>query len=157
MRALVAIIGASLLLFVACSDEETPEERVRSYVDLVAETAEARKWRSFEDYVADDYTDDRGLDKKDVLAIIARYILANQSIYILERIASVRIDDQHNARAVVYAAIAGQPVSDAEDLVHVTADFYRFEIDLRAGEDGVFRTRRGNWKPVGPEHFLIGR
>jgi len=158
MRALSAIMGTSLaLLLVGCSDEETPENRVRSYIDQVAESAEARQWRSFDDYLADDYTDDHGLRKKDVLAIIGRYILANQQIYILKRIASVQIDDRGNAHAVVYAAMAGEPVSNPEDLARITADFYRFEIEARAGEDGIFRTSRGDWKPVAPEQFLIGR
>lgn len=154
----VAIFGALLILLLAgCSSEETPEQRVRSYIDLIAESAEARKWRSFEDYVADGYGDDRGLSKKEVLAIVTRYILANQRIHIFKRVALVRIEDPQNAHAVVYVAMAGQPVTDPEDLARVTADFYRFEIDLRAGEDGVFRTVRSDWKSVGPDQFLIGR
>ena len=158
MHARSAILGVSLVfLLMACGGEETPEERVRSYIDRVAETAEARKWRAFDEYVADDYRDDRGLDKEQVLAIIARYILANRNIYILERVASILIDDPSKAHAVVYVAMAGQPVSNPDDLALVTADFYRFEIDLQAGEDGIFRTVRGDWESVGPEQFLIGR
>jgi len=53
--------------------------------------------------------------------------------------------------------MAGQPINDPKDLMQLTADVYRFEIDLQPGEDGVFRTRRGDWKPVSPEQFLIGR
>ena len=137
--------------------EETPEDRVNSYIDRVVESAEARNWRSFKDYIADDYKDGHGLRKDEVLGIVARYILANQRIHILKRVASIRIDDPRNAHAVVYAAMAGQPVSGPQDLVDIRADIYRFEIDLQAGEDGVFRTTRGDWRPVGPEQYLIGR
>jgi hypothetical protein len=158
MRASISVPGALLVLFLAgCGGGETPEDRVRSYIDRVAEAAEARSWRSFGDFVTDDYSDDRQLSKQDVLAIIARYILANQHIHILERVASIQILDPQNAHAVVFAAMAGQPVSGPDELARISADVYRFEIDLRAGENGTFRTRRGDWRPVSPEQFLIGR
>jgi hypothetical protein len=158
MRALWAVLAASSIMILAgCGGEETPEDRVRSYIAQVIESAEARDWRSFKDYVADDYNDDHGLRKEEVLGIVVRYILANQRIYILERVASIHIDNPANAHAIVYAAMAGQPVSGPEELARIRADVYRFEIDLRAGDDGVFRTRRGIWSPVGPEQFLIGR
>jgi hypothetical protein len=144
-------------LLTACGGEPTPEERVQVYIDKVTASAEARKWRSFEDYVADEYADDRGLSKKDVLAVVARYILGNKQIHILERTAAIRIDNPRHAHAVVYAAMAGQPISGAGDLAHITADVYRFDVDLAASEDGVFRVIRGEWKPVSPEQFLIGR
>ena len=158
MRSLSALLVAPLVLLLAgCGGEETPEERIRGYIDRVEESAEARSWRSFEDYVMDDYDDDRGLSKEEVLAIIQRYILANRSIHILKRVVSVEIGDPGTAHAVVYTAMAGQPVSSAQDLAGVNADFYRFEIELRAGEDGVYRTSRGDWRPVAPQQFLIGR
>jgi len=158
MRMPRLMVWASLALLLAgCGGDETPEDRVRGYIERVTESAEARKWRSFDDYVADDYSDDRGLSKEDVLGIIGRYILSHKSIHILDRVASIDIDEAGNARAVVYAAMAGQPINDPKDLMQLTADVYRFEIDLQPGEDGVFRTRRGDWKPVSPEQFLIGR
>jgi hypothetical protein len=151
-----ALLTSIIVTLAGCGDEETPEDRVRGYIDRVIESAEARNWRSFRDYVADDYKDEHGMNKEAVLAIVARYILANQRIYILERVASVRIENPRNAHAVVYAAMGGQPISGAQDLARIRADVYRFEIDLRAGDDGVFRARRSVWKPVGPEHFLLG-
>ncbi len=158
MRTFFLLLAATFTLVTAgCGGEPAPEERVRAYIDQVAEAAEARKLRSFDDFVADGYEDERGRTKSEVLGVIARYILANQRIYILKRVASIGVDDPHHARAVVYAAMAGQPVSGPEDLRRISADVYRFEIDLSAGEDEVLRVTRGDWKRTGPEQFLIGR
>jgi len=158
VRSLRLVVGAILIALIAgCGGEQTPEDRVRNYIDQVAESAGARNWRDFDEYVADDYSDARGLQKKDVLAIVTRYILVNQHIHILKRIASVRVEDSGDAHAVVYAAMAGQPVSGPEDFARIKADFYRFEIDLSTGDDGDFRTRSGDWKPVAPDQFLLGR
>lgn len=157
MRWIPGLVASLLLSLTGCGDEPTPEERIRAFVDQVAESAEERKWRSFTDYVSDDYMDDRGLSKDEVQAIITRYILANQRIHILKRVAKISVDEPDRARAVVYAAMAGQPVSGPEELPSITADIYRFEIELRPTEDGTFRVTRGDWRPVGPEQFLIGR
>jgi hypothetical protein len=148
---------AIVLLLAACGAEPTPEDRVRAFIDQVAESAEERDWQSFEDYVAKDYADDRGLTRKDVLALVARYLLANQRIYILKRVAAIRIDDPPHAHAVIYAAMAGQPFPGPEDLAGIDADVYRFEVVLTAAADGALHLTRGDWRRVGPESFLIGR
>jgi hypothetical protein len=158
MRLPAAILAAStLLLLVACGGEPTPEARVRAYIDQVAESAQTRQLRDFDDYLTEDYEDERGLTKQEVLAIVTRYILANQRIYVFKRVAEVRIDDPAHAHAVVYAAMAGQPVSAPEDLARINADIYRFEIDLVADANGQYRVIRGAWRPAGPEALQIGQ
>lgn len=156
-RALLAIAGLMSVLTAACNGTETPEDRVRAYVDRVAASTASRSWPAFNDYVAESYADPHGLGKDEVLALITRYILANRRIHVLKRVAEIRVDDDHRAHAVVYAAMAGVPVDSAQDLAGVNADIYRFAIDLVAGEDGAFRVVRGDWRPAGVEEFLIGR
>ncbi len=155
--ALVRAVLAVLLLLVACGGEETLEDRVRRFIDEVADTAEDRDWRALGDFVADDYRDDRGLDKPQLVAVGVRYILANQRIFVLERVAVVEAQGPGSARARVYAAIAGRPMSGPQDLLRVTADIYRFDLDLHADADEVLRVHRLDWRAVGPQEFLTGQ
>jgi hypothetical protein len=157
LRASLAVLATPLvLLFVGCGGEQGTEAQVRAYVDRVVEAVEERAWRSFGEYFADAYQDRRGLSKDEVIAVLARHVLAHQRIYVLRRVASVQIGDPHDARVVVYAAMAGRPLSGPQDLARLAADVYRFEIDLRAGPDGEFRTVRSDWQAVALEQFLIG-
>lgn len=156
-RARFAIVVFVTALMAACGGPEPPEERVRAFIDQVAASGESRNWLAFGNYIADGYSDERGHTKEEVLAMVARYILANQSIHIFKRVSQIRVEDRGGAHAVVYAAMAGQAVSDPEDLARISADLYRFEIDLEPGEDGDFRIVHGHWQPATIEHFLLGR
>jgi hypothetical protein len=155
LRPLVAALLA--LLLAACGGPDTPEERARAFIDQVAESASERAWRAFDAYVADDYGDERGLDKAAVLGLVTRYILANQRIYVFKRVADLRVQDPAHVSAVVYAALAGQPVERVEDLAGMTADLYRFEIELTATAGGAFQVTRGDWRPAQAQELLLGR
>jgi hypothetical protein len=129
---------------------------VRAFVSDVADSAEQRRWRDFRDYVADAYTDERGLDKNAVIGMVTRYILANQRIHVLTRVAEIRVDDAGDASATVYAAMAGQPMATAGDLARMRADVYRFEIRLAEGAGGALQVVRGDWQAVPAADFLLG-
>jgi len=147
-----------VMLLVACSNPQTPEERVRAFIAEMADSVEQRSWMSFDVYVSDKYRDGRGLDKGAAIAIVTRYILANQQIYLLQRVPVVQVDmpSPMRATAVVYAAIAGQPIVQAEDLSRIEADVYRFEIALAENADGDLQVTRGDWQSVPMASFLLG-
>ena len=152
-----ALLVWTALLVGGCSDPEDPAARVRAFVSDVADSAQRRRWRDFREYVADDYRDGRGLDKDAALAVVTRYILANQRIHVLTRVAEIRVDGANGgASAIVYAAMAGQPMATAGDLARVTADVYRFEIRLDEGADGALQVVRGDWQAVPIADFLLG-
>jgi hypothetical protein len=153
----LALLALLVVLLGACGGTDTPEERARAYIDQVAESASERDWRAFDAYVADDYSDTQGLDKAAVLAIVTRYILANQRIHVFKRVADVRVKDPQHVSAVVFAALAGQPVERIEDLAGMTADLYRFEIELATTAGGTFQVTRGDWRPAEAQELLLGR
>jgi hypothetical protein len=142
-----------LTLLASCAREDSPEQRVRAFVDRVAASAEARAWGDFDAYLADDYRDAQGLTRTETLAILARYILAHRSIHVFHRIRALEIRDPRQARVVVLAALAGGPVAGPEDLARLAADLYRFELELR-DDGGSLRVSSGAWQPVGLEALL---
>lgn len=151
---LIALLLAPLMS--GCGDEETTEDHIRTYIDQVAASAQDRDWRAFGGYIADVYADARSFTKQEILGIITRYILANQRIHIFKRVANIQVHELGHASAVVYAAMAGQRVTSANDLALITADIYRFDIDLATDEAGELQVTRADWKPVPMEDFLSG-
>ena len=144
-----------LALLTGCADDRGPEQRVRSFIDQVVASAEARAWRDFDAYLTTDFTDARGLTRQEALGVVMRYILGHRSIHIFHRVREIEVLDAHHARAVVLAALAGSPVSGPGDLAGVNADLYLFELDLTDAGDG-FQVSRGAWQPVGLEALLLG-
>jgi hypothetical protein len=151
------ILTAALTLIVlaSCSRDDTPEQRVRAFVDRVAASAEDRAWGDFDAYLTGDYNDAQGLTRKEVLGIVTRYILAHRSIHVFQRVRTIEVRDAHHARVVVLAALAGSPVAGLEDLNRLSADLYRFELELKDDGNG-FKVSRAAWQPVGLEALLSG-
>jgi len=154
LPARVLALLALTLLMVGCGQKDTPEQRVKAFVEQVAASAEARRWGDFDDYIADDYADAQGLSRKEVLGLVVRYILSHQSIHVFQRVRDIDVSDPRHPRAVVLAAMAASPVSGPEDLAQIQADLYRFEIELTADGDS-FRVARAAWRSVGPEALLL--
>ena len=142
-----------LLLLAGCARQDTPEQRIRAFIDRIAAAAEARAWNDFDAYLAEDFSDGRGLTRREALAVVARYILAHRSIHVFQRVRQIEVRDPRHARAVVLAALAGSPVDAPEDLARIDADLYRFELELADEGDG-FRVRSAAWQPVGLEALL---
>mgnify|MGYP001244298782 CR=1 FL=1 len=151
----VLTLALSLLVVPACTREDDPEQRVRAFVERVAASAEARAWGDFDGYLTDDYRDTQGLTRKEALGVLTRYILAHRSIHVFQRVRSIEIRDRHHARVVVLAALAGSPVSGPDDLARLSADLYRFELELTDEGDG-FKVASAAWQPVGLEALLSG-
>ena len=144
-----------LVLLAGCARQDSPEQRVRAFIDRVAASAEERAWGDFDDYLANDYRDASGLTRKEVLGILTRYILAHRSIHVFHRVRTIEVQNHHQARIVVLAALAGSPVAGPEDLTRLAADLYRFELELTDDGDG-FKVSSGAWQPVGLEALLTG-
>ncbi len=151
-------LGLVFLVLGGCSEEPTPEARVRAFIDEMAASAEARSWLDFRTYVADAYQDSHGLNKKAVLGLIARYLLAHQQVYLLTRVPQVRIDREMplEAQAIIYAAMAGQPIGSAQELAGIRADTYRFALEIAEQEDGELAVVSGRWQSVPTANFLLG-
>ena len=143
----------ALALLVGCAGGDDPEQRVRAFIDRVAASAEARAWSDFDTYLAEDFRDDRGLTRREALAVVTRYILAHRSVHVFQRVRQIEVRDPGHARAVVLAALAGSPVDGPDDLARLDADLYRFEIELADEGDG-FRVTNAAWQPVGLEALL---
>ena len=153
-RCLIVLLMA---LLAACGGpQDSPEQRVRAMVASGEAAAEARKLSRFEDIVAQDYNDPMGRTRRDVLRLAAGYFLRNHSIHLLVHIGEIQVQDPQHARATVYVAMAGSALGGPEQLLALQADLYRFDLRLKADEDGRFQVVSADWEPALPADFIGG-
>ena len=138
----------------ACSSErDSPEAQVRALLAQGEAAAEKKESATLRQMISEKYSDSRGQDKKAVEAMLRFYFLRNQSIHLFTRIRQINFPQPDLAQADVMVAMAGQPISDAEELERLRADLHRFEITL-ARESGEWKVMRAEWRRAEFADFL---
>jgi hypothetical protein len=138
----------------ACSSErDSPEAQVRALLAQGEAAAEKKESGVLRQLISEKYSDSQGQDKKAVEAMLRYYFLRNQSIHLFTRIRQIGFPQTDLAQADVMVAMAGQPISDAEELERLRADLHRFEITL-ARENGEWKVIRAEWRRAEFADFL---
>jgi hypothetical protein len=138
----------------ACSSErDSPEAQVRALLTQGEAAAEKKESAVLRQMISEKYSDSQGQDKKAVDALLRYYFLRNQSIHLFTRIRQIGFPQPDLAQADVMVAMAGQPISDAEELERLRADLHRFEITL-ARENGEWKVIRAEWRRAEFADFL---
>jgi hypothetical protein len=138
----------------ACSPgRDSPEAQVRALLAQGEAAAEKKESGVLRQLISEKYSDSQGQDKKAVEAMLRYYFLRNQSIHLLTRIRQISFPQPDVAQADVMVAMAGQPISGAEELERLRADLHRFEITL-ARESGEWKVIRAEWRRAEFADFL---
>jgi hypothetical protein len=138
----------------ACSSErDSPEAQVRALLAQGEAAAEKKESGVLRQLISEKYSDSQGQDKKAVEAMLRFYFLRNQSIHLFTRTRQISFPQPDLAQADVMVAMAGQPISDAEELERLRADLHRFEITL-ARENGQWKVMRAEWRRAEFADFL---
>ena len=145
---------AILLSVAACSSgQDSPEAQVRALIEQAESAAEKKDSGTLRRFVSEKYSDSQGQDKKAIEAILRYYFLRNESIHLLTRIQQISLSKPDIAHAVVMVAMAGQPISAAEDFERVRADLHRFEITWTR-ESKEWKVVRAEWRRAEFADFL---
>lgn len=145
--------AALLLALAACGQPEAPEIEIRTFVAKAQTAAEQRNARDLRALVADDYVDAQGHDRKTIEQLIRLHIFRNQSIHVLTRIHAIEFPEPERALVTVMAALAGRPVTSADELAGLNANLYRFDLELiRRGKDD-WQVRHAAWEPAALADF----
>lgn len=143
-----------LPLLVSCSPaEDSPETQVRTLLKRGETAAEKKEAGVLRQMISEKYSDSQGQDKRAIEAILRYYFLRNESIHLLVRIQSIAFPQPAQAQAVVLVAMAGQPISGAQELERLRADLHRFEITL-ASENKEWKVIRAEWRRAEPGDFF---
>lgn len=141
------------LSLLGCSEPRSPEQRVRALIENAERAAEQKQVRTLRGYVSERYRDEAGRDRGAIEAVLRLYLLRHEKIHLWTRIASVRLAPPRRADAVVYVAMAARPISAAEELATLRANFYRFEVGL-VEEDRQWRVVDAAWRTAELADFL---
>lgn len=154
MNLVPALLVILLAALSACSsDPDNPEQQIHEMISAGEEAVEARSIITVLDFIASDYQDKHGRQKKDIKQLVAGYILRNKSIHLLTRVHHVALnEDANRADVVLYVGMAGVPVASVDQLVFTRADMYRFDLSL-VMEEGDWRVAQGSWHQARLEDF----
>lgn len=144
---------ALALALAACSRQSSPEAEIRTLVAQAQTAAEERDVRALRALIADDYADDRGHDRKAMENLIRLHVLRHQSVHLFTRIRGIEFPEPERALVSVAAAMAGRPVIKADELVGVSADLYRFDLEMVRRNGNEWQVRRAAWEPARLDEF----
>jgi hypothetical protein len=143
-----------ILLLAGCgTSDDSPEQRLRGWVARGEAAAEARSLTEFKALISEQYRDQSGRTRRDVVRLAARYFLGHRSIHLLTQVQGMTLVDPERAQLILIVAIAGRPFPDPEHLLGFRADLYRFDLELVLEED-EWQVIDGSWHSVGWKEFL---
>ena len=146
MLRLTAVLLATVIA--GCSADD-PEGEIRALLAAAEQAAEDRDTGFFRDLIGTSYRDARGNDREQVLNLVRGLFVANQRVEIVSRIDAVELEGTDAAHAIVYAGMLGQRAG-AELLGGMTADLYRFELEL-VNDGGEWQIIGATWRRAAGE------
>jgi len=150
---MLAAAVATVLLLAACGEPPAaPEARLRALIEAAEQAAEDHEISLFRQVVADDYQDQRGLDRQTMLRMVQGALLRNRQIHLLTLVRDIDVE-QARARATVLVAMAGQPIESTEALLNVRADLMRFEVEF-VPQGGDWLVSAVGWRRAEVKDFL---
>lgn len=148
------LLAILLAMLGACGgDPDNPEQQIRHMLATAEQAVEDRSITGVVNFVANNYKDQSGRQKREINQLIAGYILRNKGIHLLTRVHQVNLNqDGTRADIILYVGMAGVPLAGADQLVMTRADLYRFDLSL-VQEEGEWRVAAGKWHPARAEDF----
>jgi hypothetical protein len=153
---LAGLVGVCCLtMALACGgDPQSPEEQVRAVIEEIERAAEAGDVSAFKAVISESYQDERGFDKRDLVAYVTFHVMRHTQRRFFARVRSVEIRDNGRAEVVVIAAISGRDVSGLEELATLNADVYQLDVDLDDEGDGDWQVVWAQWWRTAPTDLL---
>jgi hypothetical protein len=156
IRPVIALLFVFTLLLSGCSqDSDSAESQIRSMLSSMETAIQERSLDKVKSLVSPDYKDEWHPNRRAALRSLLIYFQGHTSIHLLTRVSELAIsDDEKTAALVVFVGMAGKPIENADYLVALNADLYRFEVEL-AKDDDDWLVAGASWQRVRPESFAF--
>ena len=148
------LLGVSVLLFSACSQtEDSSEAQIRAYITAGETAAKERNPLEIKSLIAEDYRDELGRNRQNLVSLATGYLLRNKNIHTLTHIRQLTFPQPDRAELVLAAGFAGEQVSDMETLLSLQATIYLFNLTL-AKKDGDWQLASASWRRATSEDIF---
>ena len=137
----------------ACAVKESPEDQVRRFVGAGVMAAELREALTIRDLISEDYRDDGGRDKRNLVGLAAGYFLRHKNINLFTKINEISFPIAGQSRVEVFVAMTGLPVTGSEALIDLRADAYRFELTL-INKGNEWLLKKSSWQRASIDDLL---
>jgi hypothetical protein len=141
-------------IFLACSKSDSPEDMVREILKRAEVAAEERDVGVFKEIISVNYADKAKHDKKAIVRLLMYYFLRNKSIHLFTRVTTVEFPQSEKANATMFVAMAGRPITNAEELLLIRADLYRFDIAFADEGDDDWKVVGADWRRAERSDFI---
>ncbi len=145
------ILVALTLVFLNSCAEKSPDEEIAEYIDTVAKHVENKSTGGLRKLIADDYLDDSGFSKSEILRIAAGYFLRKQSIHVLYKTEDIIINEEDKSAIIaIYAAISDTELQK-DELRLLQAEFHKLVVRLKKDSDWICTAI--DWKVSNSDEF----
>ncbi|MES9905334.1 MAG: hypothetical protein ABW168_21995 [Sedimenticola sp.] len=151
---LTSLFITLILATVGCSEKAvSPEEQVRAMLAAGEVAVESRSVTGSGAFIAENYRDESGRQRKDLLRLLAGYFLAHQKIHLLVQVNRIQLIGSNRAEVTLFVAVAGRSEISLEKLSTIRADLVRFDLEL-GKTDGEWLLRSAQWRRAKQLDFL---
>ena len=135
-----------LLLIQACSDDSSPEDQIRRFIDSGLQAAEARSVDDLSKLLHANFVDQQGHNDKQLARLLRAYFFRHKNIHLFSRVDNIEMLSANQASVSLYVAMASTVISDVSALSSLSARIYRFELQLVKQDDWLLR--HASWQPA---------
>ena len=142
----IILFSLILLLIQACSDDSSPEDQIRRFIDSGVQAAEARSADDLSEHLHANFIDQQGHNDKQLARLLRAYFFRHKNIHLFSRIDNIEMLSANQASVSLYVAMASSVISDVSALSSLSARIYRFELQLIKQDDWLLR--HASWEPA---------
>ncbi|WP_163339304.1 hypothetical protein [Desulfopila sp. IMCC35008] len=144
---LLILMATCGVIYLSGCSSDSPEDQVRSFIKTAEDAVEKNEIGDVKAMISENYSDNDGMTKKDIIAYLSYQLLRKRSIHLFTSIDQVKFPAEDQAEVVLFVAMTGQPVESASILPKLQADIYRFDLILQ-NIDGNWLLATSTWQPA---------
>ena len=152
MRASLAVVALAVFALVSCK-KDTDEQKLYKILDAGVAELEAGNVKGAMEFVAEDFSDDAGLDKQTIRGVLAGQVLRGSRITIMRRDEKVKVDGD-TATATLDVALFQGDRSKMKGVVPERSGTYRFTITFRRDESEWLITK-AKYEAISAGSFIV--